>query len=1036
MEDIDPWFVVTSPRVSKKASHMPQLFTKTPRLFNISHKTPQYSSPYSKLEPLNKSSFIPTSRRQTTQTPNSFRVASKPTSASKSRSNKKSVDLDRAVIEMLQSEVERAWDFARLSDHFKELYRALLFSLPPNICSAEIAKQVQEFNSGSSPVLLALKAIKTREHSLQGLKELDSSLLGANLKSQYMLLECAEMLHAFRLLSLMVLEAVVTWRQHIYAIQQTVLKAYLLGRTSALPFVWEETNYLLKMKSDTEWFRTSNLKKYFDFDEGFDPFMVRCSAAAQLGNKNKTGIVLEGNAALLPMSRKLLRRIMDAELLLAEEPVVDSIKPPNFSMLYGSVSASASILVSPTKTDYQDSERQHLHSRRHTAIGGRRKKSQFPEHRHGETRGIQEMISDLLGQEVFEDILERLVEQTVYASLRSQENEALAEVLQIEILEAEQIALMQRVAEASATEVISETLLRDVLGDLTYLQEIVLQQVKETEDALRREADEKLKQMKESMEKDLANTLWQAVVETCVQFEIYTSVNEELATCRAYVNDAAITAVQGDLIEVAFVSLIESFAEGELTSAKQLLQNEQHATEAIRQTVFEDLLNKLETDLRDLVEVEIASAKANQLKQYNLTIDFKAAEALATDVLESWLKMAQLPELAKSLLDQAKFEANELHSLACELLLNLVEEAIHLERLDHFAMSVIESKAQQAEPLSKVSKQSSASQPHDHMLAKQPHKDNAVTDALIVKPQRPQDLLKSIRPSSSSKRLEADEVLSTAVLQSVIDSFIELPWLTSVAEVQLHEEQRQAEIRVQYADPVISIEVPDEYVHIAFTPGIHSPNVYSMASLSLISLSAASDQDEEPVYAFVGASDTKGAAKVSLAHIGTEVEFIHKVVKNYYAQLRDPVVSTVLTYNELREAEERLEVPCWYWLLVNGRIGGVVLFSLDRAGSGGRCLEVQHFSTIYLAHYNACLKHLCGWIWHADPCDVVKVRLYSNHGVPSEINRSFIQLDFNCTTYQDGVFSRYTQHLMELDRPSGLELVDDSFLSAMHDIDN
>mmetsp|Transcript_13132 Transcript_13132/g.20405 ORF Transcript_13132/g.20405 Transcript_13132/m.20405 type:complete len:107 (+) Transcript_13132:832-1152(+) len=42
-----------------------------------------------------------------------------------------------------------------------------------------------------------------------------------------------------------------------------------------IPFVWENENYLLKMKSDTSvWLQSSHLSRYFNYSKKNDPFLV------------------------------------------------------------------------------------------------------------------------------------------------------------------------------------------------------------------------------------------------------------------------------------------------------------------------------------------------------------------------------------------------------------------------------------------------------------------------------------------------------------------------------------------------------------------------------------------------------------------------------------------------------------------------------------------------------------------------------------------------------------------------------------------
>lgn len=105
---------------------------------------------------------------------------------------------------------------------------------------------------------------------------------------------------------------------------------------------------------------------------------------------------------------------------------------------------------------------------------------------------------------------------------------------------------------------------------------------------------------------------------------------------------------------------------------------------------------------------------------------------------------------------------------------------------------------------------------------------------------------------------------ATLVLNALITEFVNEPWLAGLVQVQLNEEQRQADRRKQQSAKAISFDVPDEYVHIAFTPGIHSPNIYSRASASLMSMSYVSEPPNDEDLEFVSLTDSEDHPLISL----------------------------------------------------------------------------------------------------------------------------------------------------------------------------
>jgi hypothetical protein len=62
------------------------------------------------------------------------------------------------------------------------------------------------------------------------------------------------------------------WReQMLYAYYQSTADH---KNVPVIPFVWENENYLLKLKRDTEFLKDHSLSKWFNFVDKNDPFLV------------------------------------------------------------------------------------------------------------------------------------------------------------------------------------------------------------------------------------------------------------------------------------------------------------------------------------------------------------------------------------------------------------------------------------------------------------------------------------------------------------------------------------------------------------------------------------------------------------------------------------------------------------------------------------------------------------------------------------------------------------------------------------------
>jgi hypothetical protein len=733
--------------------------------------------------------------------------------------------LDKETADQLQQELEQAWEFNQLPEDFRELYRTLIFSLPPQLFSTEAARHLAELSSGTSPVLISIMAIEAREQSLAGVHKLESSISKTTIRAQHLLLECAEMLHAFRLLSLKVIEAVVVWRKHAYTLQQNRHKAYIKGRMSALPFIWEDTDYLLKMTTDTDWMRSSTLRRYFDFDDDFDPFMVKCSTP--IINSQKTGMVVRGNSVQLPMHRKLMQRIHEAEAVLAEESAADEARQIANMGVVPEVNASSHTHhpASPAQVGQRETKQEAQSPTKQDARSA------------AKTTDEQEAITaELIREELCNELIELCLTGTGEVST-------------------EVGGLLGLVVQEAYSE------LRDLLAEDTV----------------------KLQQGNSAVS----------------DAEFYDS-HEVLGT---HVTLEVVTAEAGFEDHGSFDS------ENSSTSSRGVIQ--------------------------ELHDSELYSHQSidSEVSEENKSVKSKSIKSLAS-----------------------------------------------------------------------------------------------ASDTVKRPKQRSTSELELNKPAVFVKTAPANEAerLADLLLQGLVNDFLGLPWLDSVAKVQLNEEIHQANIRSQYKTASFALEVPDDYGHIAFTPAIHSPNLYSgLNATRLYSANESEAHEDDVSRSFLAESDVEGKARIKLSHIGTSADFIYRMLKDYFALLQEPVVSSVQSLDDLLKTESQLTTPCWYWVVVNNHIGGVVLFSLDPIAPRRR-VEVVHFSTIYLSLYKPCLAYFCDWLWSSDACEELRVRLVSGVRLPGEVEGAFEELNFRAI--QD---SGSGQRFVSLHRPTDSRFDDASFMSEV-----
>lgn len=101
------------------------------------------------------------------------------------------------------------------------------------------------------------------------------------------------------------------------------------GHSPLIPFIWEGENYLVKMKTDTDFLRDHELSKWFNFGDKNDPFLVIPACAhSGVGLKGlkkarkrqvKNKATDDDNKYEVPLDNSLMQRIKASEVVLEKE---------------------------------------------------------------------------------------------------------------------------------------------------------------------------------------------------------------------------------------------------------------------------------------------------------------------------------------------------------------------------------------------------------------------------------------------------------------------------------------------------------------------------------------------------------------------------------------------------------------------------------------------------------------------------------------------------------------------------------------------
>lgn len=160
-----------------------------------------------------------------------------------------------------------------------------IYGLPPQQYLPVLAKEIEDLKKEQSPVQNTVRTIIARESCIQQIKELETVLVEADKHSKvstHMLEECVNIFQSLRMLTLHVVKSIAEWRRQLI-FNHLLTAGNESGRNNMdkfknCPFIWEGGNYLLKIKSDTQFLSFSDVySKYFNFTAKSDPFLVQPS---------------------------------------------------------------------------------------------------------------------------------------------------------------------------------------------------------------------------------------------------------------------------------------------------------------------------------------------------------------------------------------------------------------------------------------------------------------------------------------------------------------------------------------------------------------------------------------------------------------------------------------------------------------------------------------------------------------------------------------------------------------------------------------
>lgn len=201
----------------------------------------------------------------------------------------------------------------------------------------------------------------------------------------------------------------------------------------------------------------------------------------------------------------------------------------------------------------------------------------------------------------------------------------------------------------------------------------------------------------------------------------------------------------------------------------------------------------------------------------------------------------------------------------------------------------------------------------------------------------------------------------------------------------------------------VEVKEADDYVMENFTPGMHSPNIYSVRCESehgeeekdLLS-SKGSDIFEDLGLDFATVESFDDISNLEWKPLKIQEPLIKHVLNEYFRFIPSIIKSVFPSIDVLRQEVNTGIDPSWYWGLKNDKILGLLIYTLDSSTLAGRNLNIHHISCLHERSFQSLIDSATKFLFAIDSCDDIRVNLFTEIGreLPSDVKKIFTNLKF------------------------------------------
>jgi hypothetical protein len=231
------------------------------------------------------------------------------------------------TISNLKVLLENEWNAKKIPLELQQSFSRCVWTLPRHKVILIISREIEDLKYNRSPMQAAIRAVTAREESLNSIHEMNSYLKEVSgwEKMKEVQLECAELLHAHRILTISAIESIGKWRD-------LILFSTLINHEANnlhMPFIWNEENYLMKLKTDLDFLVTSEFSKAFNFSLN-DPLLIKPSQVLVKIKEKKIdhNYFIQHGQVVVSLPSSLKSKVDSAEEVISKEFLLESrLKP-------------------------------------------------------------------------------------------------------------------------------------------------------------------------------------------------------------------------------------------------------------------------------------------------------------------------------------------------------------------------------------------------------------------------------------------------------------------------------------------------------------------------------------------------------------------------------------------------------------------------------------------------------------------------------------------------------------------------------------